>query len=76
MPCYNEGGYNEGGYNVCGAPICWNYTVQYRGSGRLYKASGPGSFPRNLNVPSNVDISTGRMIDDGIEIDPDDYSVN
>lgn len=74
MPCYNEGGYDQGGYNVC-APICWNYTAQYKGSNRLYKVSGPGSFPERLNVPTNVDISTGRMIDDGVEIDPGEYEI-
>ena len=56
-------------------PICWNYTARYKNSNKLFKASGCGSFPRNLRVPGNVDTGTGKMIDDGIEIDPDNYSV-
>lgn len=56
-------------------PICWNYTAKYKGSNRLYKVSGPGVFPKKLNIPMNVDKSTGRMIDDGILIDPDEYEV-
>lgn len=58
-----------------GVPICWNYTAKYKGSNRLYKVSGPGSFPKRLNVPVNVDKSTGQMIDDGVLIDPDEYEV-
>jgi len=56
-------------------PICWNYTARYLNSGKLFKMSGPGPFPRYLNLPSNVDQSTGRLIDDGIEIDPEEYEV-
>jgi hypothetical protein len=55
------------------APICWNYTARYKSSNKLFKASGCGSFPRNLRVPGNVDTSTGRMVDDGILINPDEY---
>jgi hypothetical protein len=56
-------------------PICWNYTARYKNSSKLFKVSGCGSFPGSLNVPENVDKSTGRMVDDGIEIDPDNYNV-
>lgn len=56
-------------------PICWNYTANYKGSSRLFKLSGPGAFPKVLAVPDNVDISTGRMVDDGVLIDPDEYEI-
>ena len=56
-------------------PVCWNYTAQYKNSSRLFKASGCGCFPRALRVPGNVDTSTGRMIDDGVEIDPNEYRI-
>ena len=56
-------------------PICWNYTARYKNSSKLFKASGCGSFPKNLRVPSNVDTSTGKMVDDGILINPDKYSI-
>jgi len=56
-------------------PICWNYTAQYKGSTKMFKLSGPGSFPTSINIPGNVDISTGKMIDDGKEIDPSNYKV-
>ena len=56
-------------------PICWNYTAKYKNSSKLYKASGCGSFPKNIRVPGNVDIRTGKMIDDGLLIDPRKYEV-
>jgi len=56
-------------------PICWNYTAQYKSSTKMFKLSGPGSFPKRINIPGNVDISTGKMIDDGREIDPSNYEV-
>jgi len=54
-------------------PICWNYTARYKGSNRLFKVSGCGPFPRKLRVPSNIDLSTGKMIDDGQLIDSNEY---
>jgi hypothetical protein len=54
-------------------PICWNYTARYKGSNKLFKISGCGNYPKSLRVPSNIDKSTGRMIDDGVEIDPTEY---
>jgi len=57
-------------------PFCWNYTARYKNSDRLFKSSGPGSYPKSLIVPNNIDKSTGKMIDDGKEIDNDDYKVN
>ena len=56
-------------------PLCWNYTAQYRGSNKLFKASGCGAFPKSLQVPGNVDTSTGKMVDDGIFISPDKYKI-
>ena len=56
-------------------PFCWNYTAQYKNSNKLFKASGCGPFPRNLQVPGNVDTSTGKMVDDGIFISPDKYKI-
>ena len=56
-------------------PMCWNYTAQYKNSSKLYKASGCGSFPKSLRVPNNVNTDTGKMIDDGMPIDPKRYSI-
>lgn len=56
-------------------PVCWNYTAHYKDSNRLFKLSGCGPYPKYLNVPSNVDKSTGKLIDDGKEINPDEYEV-
>ena len=56
-------------------PMCWNYTAHYKNSNKLFKASGCGVFPKTLQVPSNVDISTGKMVDDGIFINPDKYKI-
>jgi len=63
------------GAHEFGIPICWNYTARYRGSNKLFKASGCGPFPKTLQVPSNVDTSTGKMIDDGVFISPDKYEI-
>ena len=68
-------GFDVGPFESNDIPICWNYTAQYKNSSKLYKASGCGSFPRNLNIPSNVDKSSGKMIDDGDLIDPRRYEV-
>ena len=56
-------------------PICWNYTARYKNSNKLFKASGCGPFPKTLQVPSNIDTSTGKMIDDGVFISPDKYEI-
>jgi len=56
-------------------PVCWNYTAQYKNSSKLYKASGCGSFPKNIRVPGNVDKSSGKMIDDGMLINPNKYRI-
>ncbi len=56
-------------------PICWNYSVRYKLSNKMHKQSGPGAFPKKLIVPGNVDVGTGRMVDDGRLIDTDDYEV-
>jgi hypothetical protein len=58
-----------------GVPVCWNYTARYKNSNKLFKASGCGDYPKSLRTPSNIDKSTGRMVDDGIEIDPTEYEV-
>ena len=68
------GGFDIGAFEN-DVPICWNYTARYKNSNKLFKASGCGSFPRNLQVPSNVDSSTGKMVDDGIFISPDRYNI-
>lgn len=76
--CFNEQPMGFGGWNIgddC-TPICWNYTARYKRSNRVYKMSGPGSFPRELCVPGNIDTSTGIMVDDGVLIHPDEYEVN
>jgi len=57
-------------------PVCWNYTARYKNSNKLFKLSGPGLFPKNLRVPSNVDELTGKMIDDGIIVSPKKYTIN
>ena len=56
-------------------PVCWNYTARYLNSNKLFKLSGCGPYPKHLRLPNNVDKSTGKLIDDGKLIDPDDYEV-
>jgi len=67
--------YDIGADQGSNVPMCWNYTAQYKNSSKLYKASGCGSFPKNIRVPNNVDKSSGKMIDDGMLIDPKRYSI-
>ena len=57
-------------------PTCWTYTAKYKNSKRLYRVGGPDFYPKKLRVPSNVDTSTGRMIDEGELIDPSKYVIN
>ena len=54
---------------------CWAYIAKYKNSGRFYRDNGPGLFPKKLKVPKNVDTSTGRMIDEGVLIDPKEYEI-
>ena len=53
--------------------LCWNYRARYKNSNRLYTTRGAGPFPRELRVPSNVDVSTGCMMDKGQLINPDQF---
>jgi hypothetical protein len=69
-----NGAFDIGGFEN-DIPLCWNYTARYKGTNKLFKLSGPGAFPKNLNIPSNVDKSTGKMVDDGVFIDPSKYTV-
>lgn len=63
-------------YEWEGVPFCWNYTAYYKESNKLFKLSGPGSYPKYLEIPGNVDKSTGKMIDDGREVDPGSYTID
>ena len=56
-------------------PTCWTYTARYKNSKRLFRIGGPDKYPKFLRLPSNIDISTGRMIDEGELIDPDKYII-
>jgi len=56
-------------------PTCWTYTAHYKNSRRLYRIGGPEKYPKNLRVPSNVDTSTGQMIDEGELINPSKYTI-
>ena len=67
--------YDIGADQQSDIPVCWNYTAKFKGSKKLFKTSGGGVFPKNLRIPGNIDKSTGRMIDDGVEIDPSEYGV-
>jgi len=69
-----NGAFDIGGFEN-DIPLCWNYTAQYKNSNKLFKASGCGAFPKSLRIPSNIDTSTGRMVDDGILINPDEYRI-
>lgn len=71
-----DGLYNSGdGDEPPFTPICWNYSAPYKNSKKRYRVSGPGSFPKTLKVPENVDVTQGLMIDDGVPIDPSRYEV-
>jgi len=56
-------------------PVCWNYVARYKSSNKLFRVSGCGPFPKRLRVPLNVNVSTGRMIDDGQLIYPNRYEI-
>lgn len=71
---------NIGAVELVGEPgpepvTCWKYTARYMGSNRMFVANGGGKYPSELKVPGNVDISTGRMIDEGQLIDPNEFRI-
>jgi len=55
--------------------MCWGYTAKYKKGTRIFRVGGPGSYPKKLKLPSNIDRSTGTMVDDGDLIDPSKYIV-
>ena len=48
---------------------------KYKNSTKNFTANGPGSYPKELKVPNNIDLSTARMTDEGELIDPNDYKL-
>lgn len=48
---------------------CWSFTALYKGTKRFFKLNGPGNCPEFLEVPRNVDLNTGVMIEHGKKID-------
>ena len=62
-------------YELGNPSLCWNYTARYKNSQRLYRTNGSGPYPKTLNIPSSVDPSTGRMVDEGKLINPNNYEV-
>jgi hypothetical protein len=70
-------GYDIGAYELPSFQpmLCWEYKARYRYGKRIYRIGGPGPFPTSLRVPSNVDISTGIMIDEGFLIDSSRYQI-
>lgn len=57
------------------SPSCWSYKAKYKNSDRIFSTGGPDKYPSCLKVPPNVDISTGRMTDEDILIDPSLYTI-
>ena len=54
---------------------CWSYTSKYKNSSRFYRVGGGGKFPRSLRVPSNVDVESGKMVDEGELINSEKYKI-
>ena len=48
---------------------CWNFSALYKGTKRFFRVNGPGSCPNQLEIPRNVDLSTGCMIEHGKKVD-------
>jgi len=61
---------SEGG----GPLLCWQFTAKKK-DGRLFQLNGDGQFPSVINVPESVDISTCVLVDEGVVIDPIQYTV-
>jgi hypothetical protein len=66
---------DRGAYEYEYPVLCWNYRARYKDSNRMYAVRGAGKFPRDLRVPSNVDISSGCMMDKGQLINPDQFRI-
>jgi hypothetical protein len=54
--------------------LCWQFTAKKK-DGRLFQLNGDGVFPSIIQVPEGVDISTSVLVDEGIIIDPQQYTV-
>jgi len=48
---------------------CWNFTAMFKGTKRFFKTNGPGNCPNELQVPGNVDLSTGVMMEHGKRVE-------
>jgi len=48
---------------------CWNFTAMFKGTKRFFKMNGPGNCPSELQVPSNVDLSSGVMMEHGKRVE-------
>lgn len=57
------------------SPSCWSYKAKYKNSDRIFSIGGPDKYPSCLRVPKNVDISTGRMLDEDNLIDNSSYTI-
>lgn len=57
-----------------GPLLCWQFTAKKK-DGRLFQLNGDGVFPSVIQVPESVDISTSVLVDEGIVIDPQQYTV-
>ena len=62
-------------YQRTGMPLlCWQFTGR-RMSGRVYVQGGDGAYPKVFTIPSDVDVETCCLVDEGIEVDKLNYKI-
>lgn len=54
---------------------CWNFSALYKGTKRFFRMNGPGNCPSVLEIPRNVDLSTGCMIEHGKKVNFDKFKI-
>jgi len=55
--------------------LCWKYSAKYKNSNRIFSLEGPNSYPNKIKVPSNIDLTTSKLIEDGQIINPSNYKL-
>lgn len=57
-------------------PTCWSFTAKYKNTDKMFKLEGTDNrHPRNVSVPSNIDMSSICMLEHGRFVPSTEYKV-
>lgn len=54
--------------------LCWQF-YGVRENGKTFTLNGEGDYPKEIEIPADIDIDSCYLIDEGIEIDKSNYSI-